>query len=93
MNIQGLDLTNALNKMADVSSASGSRHEMSMTSMSQQNSREEFDKNKIQHMILSEMQTMRKEVSNRVVGVAGYNTRTKVPAGPANNSILKHKKS
>ena len=44
-------------------------------------------------MILSDMQTIRKEVSNRVVGVTGY--KMKCPAGPilGNNGTLRHKKS
>ena len=46
-------------------------------------------------MILSDMQTIRKEVSNRVVGVTGYNMKNKIPVGPilGNNTALKHKKS
>ena len=46
-------------------------------------------------MILSDMQTIRKEGSNRVIGVVGYNTKSKMPVGPilGNNTTLKHKKS
>ena len=51
-------------------------------------------------MLLSDMQTMRKDASNRIVSVAGFNPKIKYPTGPVlgNNTYahgvqLKHKKS